>query len=291
MMRTLVTRLALLLLVLLAPAACARSIEIEASQQASQDAADLANVEDVSQPPTLNVPAGLGLDADPPDALSTQADEPASQAGAPQESRWTALAPEAQRAATIASAGAGAALVLGLLAHALGVPLFSRIQSNHLLDNGVRQRVHDMIVANPGITIKEVSGLCAIGWGTAVYHLKRLEGERLIVSERNRQFRRYYKNGGGIVNESKAAFGELKHPVTERLAQSIIASPGSCQKDLCERVGVSAPVAHKYLSRLASAGLVSMQREWKTVRYFATPRLEDLILITKPTLAPVAVAA
>ncbi len=205
-----------------------------------------------------------------------------------------------KESATVAGAAAGLGLLAALAAYNWGalkffagglcVPLFSRIQSSRLLDNEVRNRVHDAVANNPGVTIKEIAALCSIGWGTAVYHLKRLETERLIVSERQRQFRRFFKNGGRIMNDSKSAFGELKSPTSHRIAETIRESPGTCQKEVCERVGISAPLAHKYLSRLEDAGLVSAQREWRTVKYFPTPKLQDLLEVAKPMEpAPVSV--
>lgn len=157
------------------------------------------------------------------------------------------------------------------------LPLFSRIAGNKILDNDVRNRVNEAVAHNPGITIKQITEALGIGWGTAVYHLKRLEEERLIVSERHRQFRRYFRNGGGIVNDDKTAYSELKHPTTQRLAAELLQRPGVGQKELCAVVGISAPLAHKYLARLEAAHLLTKEREWKTVRYFPTPRLGELM--------------
>jgi DNA-binding MarR family transcriptional regulator len=177
---------------------------------------------------------------------------------------------------TGAAKAAGAALGIGLLAY-FAFPFFSRIDGNRILDNGVRNRVFAAIEHNPGITIKEVVQSLGIGWGTAIYHLKRLETEHVVVSERNRQFRRYYKNGGGIANQNKGAFAELKNPTTQRLAAEILRSPGAAQKDLCTAAGISAPLAHKYLNRMADADLLTKQRDWKTVKYFPTSRLSELL--------------
>lgn len=203
----------------------------------------------------------------------------------------------------LALLGAAAAHYWGSLKFLLGgafFGLFSRIDHNHMLDNDVRNRVFAAVDHNPGVTIKEITMLVGCGWGTAVYHLKRLEAERLIVSERNRQFRRFFKNGSGISNEAKGAFSELKNPTSQKIAQTLLAEPGSCQKDLCDRLGISAPLASKYLSRLKDAGLVSTERDWKLVKYYPTSRLESLLpaahrleSLGAPTLAasPVAVPA
>ena len=178
--------------------------------------------------------------------------------------------------------------IKGWLLGTLLVPLFSRIDSNRILDNDVRNKVHEAILQNPGITIKEITKVLGIGWGTAIYHLKRLETERLIVSERHRQFRRFFKNGGGIVNEAKTAYSELKNPTTHRLAAALLEHPGAAQKELCEALGISAPLAHKYLSRMEDARLLTRQREWKFVKYFPTAGLAELV---QATTAPILVAA
>lgn len=171
-------------------------------------------------------------------------------------------------------------------------PLFSRIAGHKILDNDVRNRVHEAVSENPGITIKQITETLAIGWGTAVYHLKRLEEERLIVSERHRQFRRFFRNGGGIVNDDKVAYSELKHPTTQRLAAELLQRPGVGQKELCLAVGISAPLAHKYLARLEAAQLLTKQREWKSVRYFPTPRLGALLTpASAPTVEPLLATA
>jgi DNA-binding MarR family transcriptional regulator len=181
------------------------------------------------------------------------------------------------------AAAAGTAIGLGFLA-ILAYPFFSRIDSHRILDNGMRNRVHEAIEHNPGITIKEIVQTLGMGWGTAVYHLKRLEAERLIVSERHRQFRRFFKNGGGIANDDKGAFAELTHPTTQRLAAELMQRPGSAQKDLCTAAGISAPLASKYLGRMEQAQLLTRQREWKTVKYFPTPRLAELMGAPTPHL-------
>ncbi len=182
-------------------------------------------------------------------------------------------------------------LKYGMLA-GIGGPLFSRIASHKILDNDVRNRVHECITNTPGVTIKEITQLLGIGWGTAVYHLARLEQERLIVSERHRQFRRYFKNGGGIVNDDKTAFSELKNPMTQRLAAEITSHPGTIQKDLCATVGISASLAHKHLSRLEQAQLLTKQREWKIVKYFPTTKLVEMLAPPMPTVgSPLAILA
>jgi DNA-binding MarR family transcriptional regulator len=197
----------------------------------------------------------------------------------------SSVPPAAKAASAAVGTAVGVAVLVGLWSYfkygalaGIGGPLFSRIASHKILDNDVRNRVHECITTTPGVTIKEITQLLGVGWGTAVYHLARLEQERLIVSERHRQFRRYYKNGGGIVNDDKTAFSELKNPMTQRLAAEIASHPGAMQKELCATVGISPSLAHKHLNRLEEAHLLTKQREWKTVKYFPTTKLVEMLV-------------
>lgn len=281
----------LLVLLMLAPAAHATPLSLEVAPNATRPQAQHA-----------------GLQFDAAASAEAEADAEVGGGGPIPLIRSGPVLPDAHSSEAAPSPGDAAAagvaattlVGLGLLVYfwghlkswALGslvMPLFSRIAGHRILDNDVRNRVHEAIAQNPGITIKQITETLGIGWGTAVYHLKRLETERLIVSERYRQFRRYFRNGGGIVNDDKAAFAELKNPTSQRLAAELLHRPGAAQKDLCLAVGISAPLAHKYLARLEAANLLTKQREWKTVRYFPTPRLGELL--TPEAVAPIALVA
>lgn len=264
------------------------SIQLQSSQSGSSNetvAADSDNLTRQVASTVLNVSADArGTASGGENGTDDPQPAPGDRVNAAQMRSVPALfAEDEEKSAAILVAGTGTLVGAGLLWYYWGsiagvlAPLFSRIDKDEILENEVRSRVHDAVEHNPGITIKEVTEVCDIGWGTAVYHLKRLEDEKLLVSQRHRQYRRYFKNGGGIVNGEKTAFAELKHETSQSLAKAVIENPGSIQKELCEEVGISAPLAHKYLDRLADAELVRKEKEWRSVRYFPTPKLGDLM--------------
>lgn len=274
--------LAATILIMAAPAGLA----LEVDRSVSVDSTDpLLDTEPIY--PETDIPQALVFDGPVSTVLETGQQEQ-STSGAGTDPSPDAVVPRAgpdSDSALVGAVGAGALAALAIF-HWTGLkfavagalaPLFSRVRGDRLLDNDVRQRVHQMVEENPGITIKEVTQVCEIGWGTAVYHLKRLEDARLVVSQRHRQHRRYFKNGGGIANADKAAFGELKNPTGARLAQAVANQPGSCQKELCAAVGVGASLAHKYLTRLGEAGLLVTQRQWRQVRYYPTAQLFEFL--------------
>jgi hypothetical protein len=69
--------------------------------------------------------------------------------------------------------------LLAFHAAALAAPLYTRLRQPEILDNGVRNRIYDIICANPGISARAVHRESAQSWGTVVYHLRQLERHHL----------------------------------------------------------------------------------------------------------------
>jgi|GEM_PF-2513304 len=155
--------------------------------------------------------------------------------------------------------------------------LFTRIEKGRVLDNATRQRIHDAVEREPGLTVTQIVDVCGVGWGTAVFHLRRLESHGLLSSEAHRRRRRYFPAGRGIANATKSAYCELLDPTSQRIAAQVLERPGSAQKDVCAALGLKASHACKHLSALARASLVEPQRQANRVHYFPTPHLADLL--------------
>lgn len=194
------------------------------------------------------------------------------------------------------AAGQGVAMAAGIAAVALALepvryglgamalPLYSRIRRNDLLENGVRDRIFQIVQAHPGLTIQELTTEAGVGWGTTVYHLTRLERDRLVVSRKFGFNRRFFGNGASP-QEHHEAISVLRNDVSKRIAGFLLENPGAAQKDVCEALEISAPVASKYLRRMQEASLLSSEREWKRVKYYPRPHLGEIVRITTPTLA------
>jgi DNA-binding transcriptional ArsR family regulator len=209
----------------------------------------------------------------------------------------------ARQAAEVAAAGAVAATGMALLkfepvrraAFLLALPLYSRLRRHELLENGVRERIYRSVESQPGLSIIQVCRVGKVGWGTAVYHLQRLERDKLIVSRRDGQYRRFFLNGQAPdPHAAQPAQRTLAHPLAQRIAAFVVANPQVAQKDVCAALGIAPPLASKWLGRLQEAGLLTSQREWKLVRYTPTPALLATLAALPATTGqppPVEVAA
>ncbi len=169
----------------------------------------------------------------------------------------------------------------------LGAGLFSRIQGDRVLDHPVRSAVREYVEANPGATMQEIRGAVDVAWGTVVHHLRRLEAEEHLVSQREGNHRRFFVRNT-MSRAQRDDLATLAADNARQLALAVALRPGLRQKDLCDQVGVSNPVASKYLKRLEEGGLVRSMAQSRSRLYWPTERLEQTIpLLDGPHQEPV----
>jgi len=161
------------------------------------------------------------------------------------------------------------------VAGGLAVSLYSRLADDEILENGTRGQIHGLLEGRPGLSIQEIRAELGVAWGTAVYHLERLERHGLVVSHRHGNHRRYFVAGSREARD-RASLAVLQARTAQRLARAIMARPGASQTDLCEEVGVRGPVASKYLRRLERHALVRSETRNRFRCYYPTSPLRDL---------------
>jgi DNA-binding transcriptional ArsR family regulator len=199
---------------------------------------------------------------------------------------------EQPAARAIGLAAVGAAL-LGAAAYywpllsfrltAMAAPLYTRLRQPEILDNDVRNRIYDIIRANPGISARAVHRESAQSWGTVVYHLRQLERHHLVVSRALGRTRNYYENHGKY-RGMEVQLACLQAPRALALARVILAAPGATQEQLVERSGFPQPTTSYYVRKLRKAGLVDEAREGRYVRYLPAQDLERFVQTADPVV-------
>ncbi|MGQ0535214.1 MAG: winged helix-turn-helix transcriptional regulator [Methanobacteriota archaeon] len=231
----------------------------------------------------------VGTFVGPPAPVSTTSTQGAAVHADPKASAADVAIPVAAAAAAVLVASEP--FRWGLLT--FFAPLYSRIRRDDLLANGGRAKVFGAVQSDPGVALQDVVQRTGLGWGTVVYHLDRLEKERMVVSRRHGMHRRFFVNGSNTGEHE--AISVLHHDTSRNIASFLLTKPGAAQKDVCAALGLAPSLAHKYLERLSAASLVSKEREWRTVRYFPSDKLGGLLgktgadpLPTEPGPEPVA---
>lgn len=196
-----------------------------------------------------------------------------------------------QRAAEGVGVAAVATVAVGAVAYywpllsfhlaSFAAPFYTRLRQPEILDNDVRNRIYDIIRANPGISARAVHRESDQSWGTVVYHLRQLERHNLVVSRTMGRTRNYYENHGKYKG-MEAQLACLQAPRALTLARVILETPGATQEQLVERSGYPQPTTSYYVRKLRKAGLIEEAREGRYVRYLPAQDLARFVQAADP---------
>jgi predicted transcriptional regulator/Ni/Co efflux regulator RcnB len=183
-------------------------------------------------------------------------------------------------AANPSSSGATATLMalalggtLGLLAliqrygSLAAIPLFSRIAKSDLLENKVRAEIFELIKANPGINVSEVSRRLDIAWGTATHHLQKLRAEKLVAIRSVANQKCYFVNGGTYTPGEMDLMSATKNPTAKRIAEFLVTSGPQCHQDISNTLGISPALVSFHMRKLLDAGVVARERRGRNTMF------------------------
>ncbi|MFQ5871211.1 MAG: winged helix-turn-helix transcriptional regulator [Candidatus Geothermarchaeales archaeon] len=128
-----------------------------------------------------------------------------------------------------------------------------------------RKRVHDFIVENPGTHLREIGRRLGMSMGHLRHHLDFLERSGLIVSKKERYYRRYF------AIEFKANGHELLSAVRQRNPRRIVLhllnNPGATHKEMMAELGFLPSTLSLYLNDLVRKGVVERVKRGKQNEY------------------------
>jgi predicted transcriptional regulator len=154
---------------------------------------------------------------------------------------------------------------IGLLAFLqfILVPLFVRIKKDRVLDHFTRGQIFGFIRANPGTHYIAIQEHMELQNGVLAYHLKVLEREEYIVSEREGIYKRFYPKHMKIPRKER----QLSR-VQVDIISALRTHPGTSQNGLARMLGESKQVIGYHIRVLEKAGIVLVEREAQATRCF-----------------------
>jgi len=137
----------------------------------------------------------------------------------------------------------------------LALLLFSRIERGDVLDHPARSRLVELIEAEPGVHVRELTRRSNLSRSGVEHHLRVLVGAGLVKTVA----------AGGLVRcfpGPQAAPSEPgPGPAARRILEAAAASQGLTVSEVAERAGMGYGAAHYHLRRLEKAGLVRLRDE------------------------------
>lgn len=146
------------------------------------------------------------------------------------------------------------------------------MKKDKLLENFTRGRIYGHIETHPGIHYSELLRDLNLGNGNLAYHLKTLEGERMIRSERRGQMRLFFPKNGKkqtIRFDPLVRRADRQATGTRQSVMSLISStPGLQEIEIAQWLSLSKQNAHYHIRDLESKGLIRVEREGGVARCY-----------------------
>lgn len=185
--------------------------------------------------------------------------------------RGAGAEPAALDAPTVVGIATASTLLLVALAVVkvgAGIPLYSRLSREDLLDHPTRRAAYEALNEDEGLTLREVADAADCAPSTARYHLRRLADADLVVAADGGAGTRWFASGG-LSPDAMAKQAALEVGDSREVYEALKRNPGASLTELAEILGTSPPAAHKIVDRLVEAGLVDKQRDGRKVALFA----------------------
>jgi len=144
------------------------------------------------------------------------------------------------------------------------VPLYSRLKKDEMLDHFVRGQIYGYIMSHPGEHYNHIKSKLDVTNGTLSHHLRALEFQGYIKSQRDGTYKRFYPTDMKIPRTKGIKLSDLQLGIIDAIRQS----PGLSQKDIARREGLSQQTVSYNLSVLERMGLLDSSREGVRKKYF-----------------------
>jgi predicted transcriptional regulator len=138
-----------------------------------------------------------------------------------------------------------------------------RIKNDRVLDHFTRGQIYGFIKANPGTHYIAIQEHLELQNGVLAYHLKVLEREEYITSERDSIYKRFYPRHMKIPHKER----QLSH-LQRDIVEALKTHPGTSQNGLARMLGESKQVVGYHIRVLQKAGIVRVERDPQQTRCY-----------------------
>lgn len=160
-----------------------------------------------------------------------------------------------------------------------GTFLYTRLESDTLLRNPNRKRVHERVASRPGATIPDLVRDLGMAEVVVRHHLQILMSHGLVVTKEVGRVRGHFSVGGATPPDAALRL-LLRNEKRRRIAVAIASSPAPLsQIEVAELVDVSPRLASYHLSLLEKEGVVAWEGSMPR-RYVAATRFSQHLIAT-----------
>lgn len=148
--------------------------------------------------------------------------------------------------------------------------LYHRIHREKILEQPERQRIHDLVLASPGIRIADLPGKTALHYSTCAYHVRMLARFGLLATQKVGRHIHCFETHAAFTPRQMTAVA-LGRGATARVLLGVVErEPGIHPAEIARRMGLSRPTVKYHVDRLAAEGLLAVALDGRGHRLHAT---------------------
>jgi predicted transcriptional regulator len=144
---------------------------------------------------------------------------------------------------------------------------------DEILENDNRRKIYDVIEENPGIHLRELQRVLETPLTTLEYHLSYLGRRKIIYSENDLHFKRYYAKP--LEKEDKKVIVALRQKRLREIVLLVLSKEKAKYQFLCEYLKLPNSTLSFYLKYLVDNGILSKEKVGYETLY--TVRDEDRV--------------
>lgn len=149
-----------------------------------------------------------------------------------------------------------------------GALLFVALHEDNPLDNEIRRAIYEHVQEFPGLHLSEVARSVDVDTNHAKYHLRVLEDEGLVSSEREDGYWRFYPRADGSLGkheilqpEDKELLSLLRREIPLRITLILLEREEANASSLGDELDIAASTVNYHTSKMEEAGLLESYRD------------------------------
>lgn len=145
--------------------------------------------------------------------------------------------------------------------------LYSKIARTKVLDNFLRGKIYGYILANPGDHYNSIMDALKLSNGTFAYHVRMLEREKLVKSQLDGVYKRFYPADMIVPGSDHLELTKIQRIICELITDK----PGINQRDVAALLNLSSATVNYHIDTLIKKNHVRRERVGMKVRYYPVP--------------------
>jgi predicted transcriptional regulator len=129
---------------------------------------------------------------------------------------------------------------------------------DEILENENRRKIYDVIVENPGIHLRELQRVLDTPLTTLEYHLSYLVRRKIIHSENDQHFKRYYAKP--LEKEDKKVIVALRQKRLREIVLLVLSKEKVKYQFFCEYLNLPNSTLSFYLKYLVDNGILAKEK-------------------------------